>query len=162
MSGLVASQWRGPLERSARETLAIRTSGQRSLGGPSLRSAATLCHSWTVLWPSATFSSHVMRKLASSSSPYPQQRLILGCSHDLHHCDGTRLNNRNRILAAVLGLALGVLVVACRTTDEPNVGPPSAQELIAHAFQTMDEQSFRGSFALIPSTPMPTFTMLQG
>ena len=78
-------------------------------------------------------------------------------------------------------LAFSSLVVACGTTDDPEVaqptattelpasatdapgaGSPSATELLTHAQEVMGRQSFRGSFAFAPSRPMPTFTYAPG
>ena len=92
----------------------------------------------------------------------------------------------NRQLVVIILLAFGAFVVACGTTDEPEVappttttelpasatdapsgGPPTAKALVARAQEAMDQQSFRGGFAFSPSqletefTYVPSLTLLR-
>ena len=86
----------------------------------------------------------------------------------------------NRLLMVMVMLALGAVLAACGTADDPEVPPPTSTELpasatdapseaplnatkiLAHTQEMMDQQSFRGSFAFAPSRPMPTFTYAPG
>ena len=86
----------------------------------------------------------------------------------------------NRQLMVMVMLALGAVLAACGTADDPEVPPPTstelpasatdapseaplnATEILAHTQEMMDQQSFRGSFAFAPSRPMPTFTYAPG
>ena len=86
----------------------------------------------------------------------------------------------NRLLMVMVMLALGAVLAACGTADDPEVPPPTstelpasapdapseaplnATEILAHTQEMMDQQSFRGSFAFAPSRPMPTFTYAPG
>ena len=87
----------------------------------------------------------------------------------------------NRQLVVIILLAFGAFVVACGTTDEPEVappttttelpasatdapggGPPNAPELVARAEEAMDQQSFRGGWAFAPSQPESAFTYAPG
>ena len=87
----------------------------------------------------------------------------------------------NRQLVVIILLAFGAFVVACGTTDEPEVappttttefpasatdapggGPPNAPELVARAEEAMDQQSFRGGWAFAPSQPGSAFSYVPG
>ena len=87
----------------------------------------------------------------------------------------------NRLLTVMAVIAFSSLVVACGTTDEPETarptatvelptgatdarddGPRTAAEILAHAQEVMDRQSFRGSFAFAPFRPAPIFTYAPG
>ena len=86
----------------------------------------------------------------------------------------------NRLLMVMVMLALGAVLAACGTADDPEVPPPTstelpasatdapseaplnATEILAHTQEMMDQQSFRSSFAFAPSRPMPTFTYAPG
>ena len=87
----------------------------------------------------------------------------------------------NRLVAVIVVLVSGAFLVACGTTDEPEVPPPTATtelpasatgspggghpnvtELIAHAQEVMDRQSFRGGWAFAPSQPESAFSYVPG
>ncbi len=85
-----------------------------------------------------------------------------------------------RLLVVIVALASGTFLAACGTTDDTDVapatttelpasatdapgdGPSTVEELLTHAQEVMDRQSFRGSFAFAPSRPMPAFTYVPG
>ena len=86
----------------------------------------------------------------------------------------------NRLLMVMVMLALGAVLAACGTADDPEVPSPTstelpasatdapseaplnATEILAHTQEMMDQQSFRGIFVFAPSRPMPTFTYAPG
>ena len=68
----------------------------------------------------------------------------------------------NRLVAVMVVLAFGSFFAACGTTDGPDDGPPSATDLLARSQEAMDQQSFRGGWAFVPSQPESAFSYVPG